>query len=61
MKKHKKKQIKKNCDNCENCTYIGEGEYACLAEPPIAKIVKSEHIPTEDYFYCHGKEWIRNE
>lgn len=61
MKKPVKKQIKKSCDNCEYCTYIGEGDYACFAEPLIAKIVKSDHIPAEDYFYCQGEKWIQSE
>lgn len=49
--------MKKNCDNCENCIYIGDGEYACIATPPTAYIVKENHRPAEDYCICRGQKW----
>jgi len=54
-----KRPIVKSCENCEHCTYIGDGDYVCFADPSDAQIVKSEHIPTDDYFCCEGKDWSR--
>jgi hypothetical protein len=40
---------------CENCLYIGEGDYMCDTNN---EIVIEEWQPTEDYYYCGGKEFV---
>ena len=45
------------CENCGNCTYLGEGDFACMADESDAVMVKEEWVPTESYFHCGGKKW----
>lgn len=54
-KRSKKKSIAIMCENCENFVPIGEGDHICTAGAPI--IVVDEYAPTEDYFWCEGKEF----
>lgn len=58
--KRSKAQPEKTCSNCGNCQYIGDGDYACLADESDAFIVMEEHIPNENYCHCHGKDWEAN-
>lgn len=50
--KHKTGQ----CLYCDDCEYIGDGDYACIAEG-IPKIVVTEFsLPTNDYGECPKEE-----
>ena len=57
-----KRTCKKNktnkilCENCENFVPIGEGDHVCTAGVPV--IVVEEYAPSEDYFWCHGTEFL---
>ena len=48
-----KAKLTKNCDNCANCICIGDGDYFC-----DTVWVKEEHLPTDNYFWCEGREWV---
>lgn len=54
----KKDRFEKTCDNCSECIYIGEGDSVCLAEQE-PKLVMEDHLPSDNYYWCCGKEWKR--
>lgn len=61
-KRRETRKESKSCDNCGNCLYICEGDYVCMAgadcmagEEPV--IIKEEHIPNENFYYCGGELW----
>lgn len=56
MAKRKRKQ---KCENCQECIYVGEGSFICAAG--YQKIVIEDFMPTDDYFHCQGKSYIREE
>ena len=51
------------CDTCANCLYICEGDYVCEVEmeqdTTTLEPIKEEHTPTEHYFWCGGKHWLK--
>lgn len=51
------KDVCKNCYDCDHCQYIGEGDYICDVDITEAVVVVEDWSPTEDYYYCGGKEF----
>ena len=49
----------KTCVNCEFCEYVGEGDFVCMLDIPVW--IQEDWIPTSEYFFCEGKEWIRRD
>ena len=47
------------CEDCAEFTAIGEGDHICGADPH--KMPVSDYIPTEDYFWCKGANFISTE
>lgn len=47
----------RNCQHCENCTYIGEGDYICSMTNEV--ILYDFNSPTEHYFSCKGKDFVK--
>lgn len=49
---HNKTQT--GCQDCDNCMYLEEGDSMCDVND---KIILEDWIPTDDYFWCNGKEF----
>ena len=47
------------CENCGNLIPIGEGDHICDAE--IGRMPLSDYIPTDDYLWCGGSQFMRKE
>lgn len=54
QKKHVMQRCSKCCENCINFTPIGEGDHICIANEPV--LILDDYMPTENYFYCKGKQ-----
>ncbi len=58
FKRNKSLSMESNCFACEHSTYIGEGAYMCSQNNEI--IIEEFIIPTEEFYSCHGKEFVSN-
>ena len=51
----KKKNFQQCCETCANLLCVGEGDHICEEDP--TKMPVSGYEPTDEYFWCGGKEW----
>lgn len=55
MAKKNDNTLNKMCETCMNFLPIGGGDHICDAGAPV--MVMEAYAPTDDYYWCCGKEW----
>lgn len=50
----------KTCYNCEECICVGEGGFLCCANKEH-KLVIDDFEPTDDFYWCKGRKFKKDE
>lgn len=51
----KENTTNKQCETCMNLLPIGEGDHLCDANDLV--LVMEDYSPTDDYYWCCGRNW----